>query len=329
MWAAHSKAGQALTKGVMDGTIKKSHQISWKSPTPFGNYTTLQLFTVHSIGILQPRKGQSKRLRMSIGQARLTRRCVAPLLRMVSNFLSSACPLLVPGTYLHFIVACKEFPDLDDTNFVLGQDEEAETWRVRRRTSCDWRSQLLLRLLRSLRNLSDNQPWPRLWGISTRSLPLFCQWLLLCQCPQNISYWTGHLCPLLYYAASNWVCHMHGWSHHELSRWSSFTQHKWCCCLAGQGFCGTCHSSEDSSVYEWVEVLWTAGQAIGPDGNRKYKKYHMSIFQLHLQMYEAHLYLMAFDHFTARIPFNGYIVLHGMHGHRRWLGNPPIKDPWR
>ncbi len=56
------------------------------------------------------------------------------------------------------------------------------------------------------------------------------------------------------------------------------------------------------------------GKAIGPDGNRKYEKYHMSIFQLHLQMYQTHLHLTAFDdiHFTARIPLNGYNVLHGM-----------------
>jgi len=48
---------------------------------------------------------------------------------------SSVCPLPVPGTYLNFIVACKEFPDLDDASLYLDRMRRPSTQRGRRRMS--------------------------------------------------------------------------------------------------------------------------------------------------------------------------------------------------
>jgi len=45
------------------------------------------------------------------------------------------------------------------------------------------------------------------------------------------------------------------------------------------------------SYMTWLKFSGQLGKAIGPDGNKKYKKYHMSIFQLHLQMYQTYCIL--------------------------------------
>ncbi len=56
------------------------------------------------------------------------------------------------------------------------------------------------------------------------------------------------------------------------------------------------------------------GKAIGPSGGKKYDTKHLSIFHLHLQMYQAQLRPTAFDdiYYTARIPLAGYNVSHGV-----------------
>jgi len=56
------------------------------------------------------------------------------------------------------------------------------------------------------------------------------------------------------------------------------------------------------------------GKAVGPGGSKKYDNKHLSIFLLHLQMYQARLRPMAFDdiYYTARIPLEGYNVSHGV-----------------
>ncbi len=50
---------------------------------------------------------------------------------------------------------------------------------------------------------------------------------------------------------------------------------------------------------------------MGPGKKPKYDPLIMHLFELHLQMYQANLRLMAFDDYKARIPLEGYNVLHG------------------
>jgi len=62
------------------------------------------------------------------------KKCVEPLPRMVSTvlYVCALCQYQVLTRIFCFIVACKEFPDLDDPSFILGQEEEVEATRRRR-----------------------------------------------------------------------------------------------------------------------------------------------------------------------------------------------------
>ena len=63
-----------------------------------------------------------------------------------------------------------------------------------------------------------------------------------------------------------------------------------------------------------LKLFGQLGKATGPDGTKKYDNKHLSIFLLHLQMYQAQLCPMACDdiYYTARIPLKGYDVSHGV-----------------